>query len=267
MAKKSAASAAIPNPIVPASVSSWTRAAYEDLDAADEPAEMEDDEEPLIEEEEEDPSGWFVAPSASGRPFFWHRSSRRSVWKLPPGASARKKKERRKRKKWRKRRTPRSPRPLLRARARRRQRQWQVSGLRQAQDARHHGRFGPEGFLQVCLRILRCAWFDSGYMRCVSLRSISSSTCIGGLWILRSILDLLFFSVCLVQQWIQVYASVYVAGLPGHDASRAVFLRCPQAPDARHHGRYGQEGQSTTGALVPQLQFFTVVNTLVFAQC
>ena len=63
-----------------------TRAAYEDLDAADEPAEMEDDEEPLIEEEE-DPSDWFVAPSASGRPFFWHRISRRSVWKLTPGAS------------------------------------------------------------------------------------------------------------------------------------------------------------------------------------
>ena len=52
-----------------------------------------------------------------------------------------------------------------------------------------------------------------------------------------------FFSVCLVQQWIQVSASVYVAGLPGHDAPRAVFLRCPQAPDARHHGRYGPEGQ------------------------
>ena len=67
--KKSAASAAIPSSIVPASVSPWTRAAYEDLDAADEPAEMEDDEEPLIEEEE-DPSGWSVAPSASGRPLF-----------------------------------------------------------------------------------------------------------------------------------------------------------------------------------------------------
>ena len=27
-----------------------------------------------------------------------------------------------------------------------------------------------------------------------------------------------------------------MAGLPGHDAPRAVFLRFPQAPDARHHG-------------------------------
>ena len=36
------ASAAIPSPIVPSSVSSWTRAAYEDLDSADEPAELED---------------------------------------------------------------------------------------------------------------------------------------------------------------------------------------------------------------------------------
>ena len=29
--------------------------------------------------------------------------------------------------------------------------------------------------LQVCLRILRGAWFDSRYMQCVSLRSISYS--------------------------------------------------------------------------------------------
>ena len=81
-------------------LSSWTR-------AADEPAELEDDAEPLIEEEE-DPSGWSVAPSASGRPFFWHRISRRSVWKLPPGASVRKKKGRKKRKKRRKKKTPKS---------------------------------------------------------------------------------------------------------------------------------------------------------------
>ena len=108
-------------------VSAWTRAAYEDLDAAVEPAELEDDAEPLIEEEE-DPSGWSVAPSASGRPFFWHRISRRSVWKLPPGASVRKKKGRRKRKKRRKRRTPRtSSRPSHR-RPRRRPRRWHAPG-------------------------------------------------------------------------------------------------------------------------------------------
>ena len=95
--KKSAASAAIPSPIVPASVISWTRAAYEDLDAADEPAELEDDAELLIEVEE-DPSGWSVSQSASGRLCFWHRISRRSVWKLPPWASVRKKKGMRKRK-------------------------------------------------------------------------------------------------------------------------------------------------------------------------
>ena len=53
--EKSAASAAIPSPIVPASVSSWTRA-HEDLVVVVR-AELEDDEEPLIEEEE-DPSGW-----------------------------------------------------------------------------------------------------------------------------------------------------------------------------------------------------------------
>ena len=68
---------------MPASVSSWTRAAYEDLDAADEPAELEEDAEPFIEEEE-DPSGWSVSQSAWGRLFFWHRISRRSVWLAPP---------------------------------------------------------------------------------------------------------------------------------------------------------------------------------------
>ena len=182
---------------MPASVSSWTRAAYEDLDAADEPAELEDDAEPLIEEEE-DPSGWSVAPSASGRPFFWHRISRRSVWKLPPGASVRKKKGRRKRKK-------RSPRPLLGARARRRQRQWHVPGFPCDVSPRavfpsgivrpHHGRYGPEGllqwmdnagfagdptpravssFLRGCLRILRNAWFATGYMQFGTLHPVSS---------------------------------------------------------------------------------------------
>ena len=49
------------------------------------------------------------------------------------------------------------------------------------------------------------------------------------------------------------------AGFSGYDAPRAVFLRCPQAPDACHHGRYGPEGmlcvvvQKT--ADFPQLQF------------
>ena len=66
----------------PPLVSSWTPAAYEDLEAADEPAELEEDVELLIEEE--DPSGWNVSQSASGRAFFWHRSSRRPLWHLPP---------------------------------------------------------------------------------------------------------------------------------------------------------------------------------------
>ena len=126
--RKSAASAAIPSPIVPASVSSWTRAAYEDLEAGDEPAELEEDAELLIEEVE-DPSGWSVSQSASGLLYYWHQISRRSVWHLPPGASARKKKGRRKRKQRRKRRTPRTSSRSLCARARRRQRQWHVSGF------------------------------------------------------------------------------------------------------------------------------------------
>ena len=63
---------------VPWHVSSWTPAACEDLEAADEPAELEEDTELLIEEEE-DSSGWSVSQSASGRLCFWRRSSRRSV--------------------------------------------------------------------------------------------------------------------------------------------------------------------------------------------
>ena len=69
------------------SVSSWTRAAHEDQDSADEPATQQDDDEELLLEEEDDPSGWRLSIAASGRPFYWHRSSRRSLWHLPPGAS------------------------------------------------------------------------------------------------------------------------------------------------------------------------------------
>ena len=52
--------------------------------------------------------------------------------------------------------------------------------------------------------------------------------------------------------------------LAGHDAPRAGFLRCPQAPDARRHGRHGPEGQFSAGFLVAfpqvQLMFFHVVH-------
>ena len=73
----------------------WTRAACEDLDSADELATQQDEDDELLYEEGEDPSGWFMSVAASGRPFFWHRGSRRSVWHLPPGASSRRRRERR----------------------------------------------------------------------------------------------------------------------------------------------------------------------------
>ena len=82
------------------------------------------------------------------------------------------------------------------------------------------------------ISVLNTPRFDSGYIYGVSLRCL-----------LEEFPSYFNSTLCLVQQWIQVYASVYVAGLPSHDAPRAVFLRCPQAPDARHHGRYGPEGQ------------------------
>ena len=49
------------------------------------------------------------------------------------------------------------------------------------------------------------------------------------------------------------------ASFSGFDASRAVFLGCPQVPDTCHHGRYGPERmlcvavQKTADS--PQLQF------------
>ena len=50
------------------------------------------------------------------------------------------------------------------------------------------------------------------------------------------------------------------AGFSGYDAPRAVFLRCPQAPDACHHGLYAPEGMLCVAvqktADFPQLQFF-----------
>ena len=64
--KKSATSAAVRSPSVPASVSSWTRAACEDLDSADEPATQQNNNEELLFEEEDYPSGWFVSKAASG---------------------------------------------------------------------------------------------------------------------------------------------------------------------------------------------------------
>ena len=109
---------------MPWHVSSWTPAACEDLEAADEPAELEEDAELLIEEEEEDPSGWSVSQSTSGRLYYWQPCSRRSVWHLPSGASARKKKGRRKRKKRRKRRLPRTS----SLSSTRRLRQWHMQG-------------------------------------------------------------------------------------------------------------------------------------------
>ena len=79
---------------MPASVSLWTRAAYEDPDSADEPATQQYVDEELLMEEEDDPGGWRLSIAASGRPFYWHRSTRRSVWHLLSGASSRRRKRR-----------------------------------------------------------------------------------------------------------------------------------------------------------------------------
>ena len=69
---------------------------------------------------------------------------------------------------------------------------------------------------------LRCAWFDSGYM------FMRQST-----WL-----------VFLVTTNLALYSFVV---LRSH---------------GRHHGQYGHEGQSTTGAAVPQLQFLRSLTPL-----
>ena len=131
----------------------------------------------LFEEEEEDSSGWFELQSASGRPFYWHRSSRRSLWHLPPLASSRRRKGRKKRKKRRKRRLPKSSSHSSHRRARRRHLAVAMAGFAgyssscsvllccwQAQDARHHGRYVPEGQL-CCLFVAALVVFSGQHVR------------------------------------------------------------------------------------------------------
>ena len=70
---------------MPASASSWTRVANEDLDSADEPETQQDEDEELLFEEGRGPERLVCVHAASGRPFFWHRGSRPSV--APPSWS------------------------------------------------------------------------------------------------------------------------------------------------------------------------------------
>ena len=249
---------------MPASVTSWTRAAYEDLDSADEPVTQQDEDEELLFEGEEDPTGWIESQSALGRPFFWHRCSRRSLWHLPPGASSRRRKGRKKRKK-RKKKAPKSS-SLRSSRGMRIHRccqglrsrsslsgarpwsfpcssfAWYVgicmAGLlvtmlftqcslcrRQARDAPHHGRYGPEGELYG----LFCRYCTS---RCdPSCRLQAQDAChhcrYGPEGPLNGELPFSFFDSGMCKAGIAVCV---------HFAMCSLCSR--QAHDARHHGRY-----------------------------
>ena len=144
------------------------------------------------------------------------------------------------------------------------------------------------------------SWFGSGYSTCVSRRCFwllfHIFLCEGGPRLQRSILaaacphgclqardaphlgrydqkDILaatqrpeMLGIMAVVNQQDSYAlfpgcSMYNAGFAGVDAPRAVFLRCPQAPDARHHGRHGPEGQFSVRFLVafPQVQLMDEV--------
>ena len=93
-------------------------------------------------------------------------------------------------------------------------------------DARHPGRHGPEGHLCCEVVAALVAEYGSG----------------------------MFLLVLLVDAVRAVFASLSagppaggqlrgVAGFAGDDTSRAVFLGCLRAQDARHFGRHGPEGQ------------------------
>ena len=56
------------------------------------------------EEEEEEPDRWVQDVDGAGNIHYWHRRSRRSVWRLPDGAFVKAKERRRKKKKKRRRR-------------------------------------------------------------------------------------------------------------------------------------------------------------------
>ena len=71
--------------------------------------------------------------------------------------------------------------------------------------------------------------FDSGYIFGVSLRSLLEEFSS-------------FFNAMLGTTVDTSLRQTTEAGFTDYDAPRAVFLRCPQAPDACHHGRYGPEG-------------------------
>ena len=210
--KKSAASAASPSPIVPPSVSSWTRAAYEDLDSADEPATQQDEDEELLFEEEEDPTGWIESQSALGRPFYWHRCSRRSLWYLPPGASSRRRKGRTKRKK----KAPKSS-SLRSTRGMRTRRCWQGLCSRSLLSGARPWSFPCSSFAWLVYWLLCC--------------SRSVPFVVGRPEMLR------------IMAGADQRDSYAVGWFYWYCTSCCVPLRCRQAQDAPHHGRYGPEGQ------------------------
>ena len=95
------------------------------------------------------------------------------------------------------------------------------------------------------ISVLNTPRFDSGYLFGVSLRSL--------LEVFSS-----FFNAILGSTVDTSLRQTTEAGFTGYVAPRAVFLRCPQVPDACHHGRFGPERMSCVAVQItadPQLQF------------
>ena len=96
------------------------------------------------------------------------------------------------------------------------------------------------------ISVLTTPQFDNGYIFGVILRSLLEEFSS-------------FFNAMLGSTVETSLRQTTEACFTGYDAPRAVFLCCPQAPDACHHGRYGPEGTLCVAvqktADFPQLQF------------
>ena len=102
---------------------------------------------------------------------------------------------------------------------------------RQAQDALHHGRYGPEGQYSSCARRHSWqwhvhSWFFSGYAALRAVSFVVVRPRCSASWPVWTSLT--------VTQW---------AGVACYNAPRAVFFSGSQAHDAPHHGWDAQDRQ------------------------
>ena len=89
-------------------------------------------------------------------------------------------------------------------------------------------------------------WFCWSFFALCSSRSSSGLGCFASwpVWTRRTLLRFWgFFTWVYSDRAVDSRPALRVAGFTGDDTSRAVFLGCLRAQDARHFGRHGPEGQ------------------------